>query len=59
MKVVYSEEVAAKPKREIKDGARIVPSSISFVPPVAGLIAAGEAIKTLIAERLNENGEDK
>jgi len=59
MKVVYSEEAARKPKREIKDGARTIPASISFVPSVAGLIAAGEAIKTLISEKLNENGEDK
>ncbi len=59
MKVVYSEEQARKPERVIKDGARTVPSSIAFVPSVAGLIAAGEAIKTLIAEKLNENGEDK
>ena len=59
MKVVYSEESARKPKEEIKEGARVVPASISFVPSVAGLIAAGEAVKTLISEKLNENGEDK
>lgn len=43
LKVVYSKE---KPiKRE--DGSR-VPASISFVPSVAGLIAAGEVIKDII-----------
>ncbi len=41
LKVVYSEE---PPK---KDGER-TPASISFVPPVAGLIIAGEVIKDII-----------
>ena len=41
LKVVYSEE---QPK---KDGQR-TPASMSFVPPVAGLIIAGEVIKDII-----------
>ena len=41
LKAVYSEE---PPK---KDGER-TPASISFVPPVAGLIIAGEVIKEII-----------
>jgi len=45
LKVVYSEEVPMK----AEDGERS-PASISFVPPVAGLILAGEVIKDLIAE---------
>ncbi|MBQ2747267.1 MAG: tRNA threonylcarbamoyladenosine dehydratase [Firmicutes bacterium] len=45
LKVVYSEEVPLKSD----DGERS-PASISFVPPVAGLILAGEVIKDLIAE---------
>jgi tRNA A37 threonylcarbamoyladenosine dehydratase len=38
LKVVYSREAPSRP----------LPSSISFVPPVAGLILAGEVIKDLI-----------
>ena len=41
VKVVYSKE-------EPKATAGSVPASISFVPPVAGLIIAGEVIKDLI-----------
>lgn len=41
LKVVYSKE------EPIKQGER-TPASISFVPPVAGLILAGEVIKDLI-----------
>lgn len=53
LKVVYSEEKAAKPQAEIKENGdksmrRSVPSSIAFVPPIAGLIMAAEVIKDLI-----------
>ena len=41
LKVVYSQE------EPLKQGER-TPASISFVPPVAGLILAGEVIKDLI-----------
>ncbi len=41
LKVVYSKEEA------IKDGHRS-PASISFVPPVAGMVLAGEVIKDLM-----------
>ncbi len=41
LKVLYSEE------KPIKDGER-TPASISFVPSVAGLMIAGEAIKDII-----------
>ena len=41
VKVVYSKE-------EPKDVGGSVPASIAFVPPVAGLIMAGEVIKDLI-----------
>ncbi len=50
LKVVYSREPAQKPIKEINDGKRAVPASIAFVPSVAGLIAASEAVKTLIAK---------
>lgn len=43
VKVVYSKE-------EPKSGCGDAPSSISFVPSVAGLILAGEVIKALIKE---------
>lgn len=44
LKVVYSRE-----QPQTRPGQRM-PASISFVPPVAGLIIAGEVIKTLIKE---------
>lgn len=45
LKVVYSKE---EPKRQNKEKQNQTPSSISFVPSVAGLIIAGEVIKDLI-----------
>lgn len=64
LKVVYSEEIPTKPKTEdiatCKTGCvctggskkctikRQIPGSISFVPPVAGMIIGGEVIKDLI-----------
>ena len=58
--VVYSEEAPITPLGDIRsENGKSIPGSIAFVPSVAGLIAAGEAIKTLIAEKLVENGEDK
>ena len=56
LKVVYSTEQAQKPLKEINDGKRTIPASIAFVPSVAGLIAASEAVKTLIAKGEGENG---
>ena len=43
--VLYSKE---EPKKTNTSGEKMAPSSISFVPPVAGLIIAGEVIKDLI-----------
>ena len=50
LKVVYSKEIPQKPlfQEESASGRRITPASCSFVPPVAGLIIAGEVIKDLI-----------
>ncbi|NMM64968.1 tRNA threonylcarbamoyladenosine dehydratase [Clostridium sp. P21] len=64
LKVLYSEEVPIKPNYEevitCKEGCvctggtkkcaakRQIPGSISFVPPVAGMIIGGEVIKDLI-----------
>ena len=51
LKVVYSEEEALKPdvSEELlaESGRRALPGSVSFVPPVMGLIMAGEVIKDL------------
>lgn len=67
-KVLYSEEMPRKPKTEdvitCKTGCvctggskkctakRQIPGSISFVPPVAGMIIGGEVINDLIKEAL-------
>lgn len=58
MQVVYSEEPPLSPlaaKAEV--GSKPVPGSLAFVPSVAGLIAAGEAVKTLIG--WNPNRKEK
>ena len=52
-KVVYSREEALAPQMEGDDperpaGRRSTPGSVSFVPPVAGFILAGEVVKDLI-----------
>lgn len=46
LKVVFSKEEPIKNKK-IYQNQKQVPGSISFVPSVAGLIIAGEIIKTL------------
>jgi tRNA A37 threonylcarbamoyladenosine dehydratase len=50
-KVIYSRELPQKPlsEPEPEPGStrRSTPGSVAFVPPVAGLIAAGEVIKDL------------
>ncbi len=49
LKVLYSKEQPIRPKGEApSDGRR--PGSISFVPPVAGLLIAGEAIRDLLGD---------
>jgi len=49
LKVVYSTEPPIKHmKSEEESPKKQVPGSISFVPPVAGLIIAGEVVKDLI-----------
>lgn len=50
LKVVYSTEQPIKPLFQPDDAGqrRSTPGSVSFVPSVAGLIAAGEVIKDLI-----------
>ena len=52
LKVVYSEEVPKKPQMEgDPTKKRATPGSVSFVPPVVGLIIAGEVVKDLTAQK--------
>lgn len=57
LRVVYSEEEAMTPLEHIttENGKNIV-GSLAFVPSVAGLIAAGEAVKCIIAKGECDNG---
>ena len=52
LKVLYSEEkpvdTGGRTTGEDTGARRSVPGSISFVPPAAGLIIAGEVIRTLV-----------
>lgn len=45
VKVVYSKEEPQKPAESKETGKRQIPGSLSFVPPVAGLLLAGEVIR--------------
>ena len=49
LKVVYSKEIPVNALCD-GDGEKRVPGSVSFVPPVAGYIMAGEAIKDMIKD---------
>ena len=50
LKVVYSQEEAIRPNETVTDeNGRVLPGSSAFVPPVAGLILAGEVIRDLAA----------
>ena len=56
--VVYSKETAAKPLvASVNEKGKVVPGSLAFVPSVAGLIAAGEAVKTLIGRGRSKENE--
>lgn len=50
LKVVYSEEIPMKPDKGdyLPSAKRQTPGSMPFVPPVAGMIIAGEVIKDLV-----------
>lgn len=54
LKVLYSKEKPLTPVMESEEAGnrRSVPGSISFVPPVAGLLIAGEAIRDLLKDHL-------
>lgn len=45
VKVVYSKEEPQKPAESPETGKCQIPGSLSFVPPVAGLLLAGEVIR--------------
>lgn len=49
LKVVYSKEEPRKPVSESQEitNKRVTPGSVSFVPPVAGLLIAGEVLREL------------
>ena len=47
VKVVYSKEEPQKPAESPETGKRQIPGSLSFVPPVAGLLLAGEVIRRI------------
>lgn len=51
LKVLYSKEEPLKPRlaSEETTSKRAVPGSISFVPPVAGLLIAGEVVRDLLS----------
>ena len=48
LKVVYSREEPLKPMEVAAASRHTVPGSVSFVPSVAGLIAASEVVKDLV-----------
>lgn len=48
LKVCWSDEIPMKINLQSEDLRKAIPGSISFVPPVAGLIIASEVIKDLI-----------
>ncbi len=50
LKVVWSKEEPIKTNLEKHDIRKAVPGSVSFVPPVAGLIIASEVVKDLVME---------
>ena len=57
LRVVYSREEAMTPIiTEISENKKAVPGSLAFVPSVAGLIAASEAVKFLIKKEDAHNG---
>ncbi len=52
LRVVWSDELPVRAVADSSNG-RHAPGSVSFVPPVAGMIAAGEAIRHLAARSEN------
>lgn len=48
VKVVYSKELPQVPSESAEQGKRQIPGSMSFVPPVAGMILASEVVRELL-----------
>ena len=51
LKVLYSKEIPLNPaddENDLRSTGRPTPGSVSFVPPVAGLLIAGEVIRDLL-----------
>lgn len=51
LKVLYSKEIPLKPaddENDLRSTGRPTPGSVSIVPPVAGLLIAGEVIRDLL-----------
>ncbi len=55
LKVVFSEEIPLESGLFDSAKNKAIPASVPFVPPVAGLIAAGEVIKDLLRIKENNN----
>ncbi len=52
LKVLYSKEEPICHENSVSEnGRRSVPGSVSFVPPVAGMIIAGEVIKDIVSKQ--------
>ena len=58
VKVLYSREVPVKTRENSEErkgtAGRPVPGSISFVPPVAGMMLAGEVVRDLLQAGLGQ-----
>ncbi|MCM1043037.1 MAG: tRNA threonylcarbamoyladenosine dehydratase [Corallococcus sp.] len=49
--VVYSKEPPIKPQNQTNENGRHIPASISFAPPVAGLLLASAAVNVLLNDK--------
>lgn len=58
LRVVWSDEQPIKAEVPSDGSGRHAPGSISFVPPVAGMIAAGEVIRDIASGALGRRGFD-
>jgi tRNA A37 threonylcarbamoyladenosine dehydratase len=56
LKVVYSQEEPIKTSLMDSSNKKLIPGSVSFVPPVVGLIIASEVIKDLIDKEESHYG---
>lgn len=47
-RVLWSDEPPCVPEKQLSENGRHVPGSVSFVPPAAGLILCGQAVRDLV-----------